>query len=118
MAGAELDHLRFPSVPVRVRIGEQTLEWMILIDTGFDRDLSLPATAIPLGVQPAGIDRWHLADGSVVETPAYRASIEIAGMQALDGLVTALGDEPILGLNLIRRFAVLLDHGRRVVIEP
>jgi len=29
-----------------------------------------------------------------------------------------LGNEPIVGVGFIRNFAVTLDHGQRVIVEP
>ena len=30
----------------------------------------------------------------------------------------AMGNEPIVGVEVIRHFSVILDHGRRVIVEP
>ena len=32
--------------------------------------------------------------------------------------ITILGDEPIVGVQVIQHFSVILDHGQRVIVEP
>jgi hypothetical protein len=37
---------------------------------------------------------------------------------AFPGVITALGDEAIVGVGVASHFNIILDHGRRVVVEP
>lgn len=32
--------------------------------------------------------------------------------------VTVLGNQPLIGQNVLRRFTLTLDHGKRVILEP
>jgi hypothetical protein len=33
-------------------------------------------------------------------------------------VISVLGDEPLVGRGVTDRFAVTLDHGRRVIVAP
>jgi hypothetical protein len=59
----------------------------------------------------------QLADSSVVEAPAYFATLELVGLPLVRATITALG-KYILGRRVIDRFSVTLDHGRRVIVKP
>lgn len=109
---------RFPYIPVQVHLHDQIFEIEALIDTGFDGEVILPSGIVQSGTSPDGFTRWQMADGSIVEAPAYHAHIRIGGTTIDDGLVTALGDEALVGLGVIQHFAVTFDHGQRVIVEP
>jgi hypothetical protein len=32
--------------------------------------------------------------------------------------VTVLGDQPLIGQSVFRRFKLTLDHGKQVILEP
>lgn len=49
---------------------------------------------------------------------AYEGSVRIGTVSIAPVLVLALGDEVIVGANLIKHFTVTLDHGRRLIVEP
>ncbi len=59
-----------------------------------------------------------MADGSVVEAPGYFAAVHLGTARMVGVVVTVLGDVPIVGRGLIGAFAVTLDHGLRVIVEP
>jgi predicted aspartyl protease len=74
------------------------LEVEALVDTGFDGALVLPGWPVPGGGSPDTHMTWRLADGSMVDAPAYAAEVHLLG---LDGvypvLVSILGDEAVVG---------------------
>jgi hypothetical protein len=44
------------------------------------------------------------------------AELGDAGVSA--AIIGVLGNEPLIGRNLARRFQITLDHGRQVILEP
>jgi hypothetical protein len=49
---------------------------------------------------------------------AYVGSAQIGTHEVDPVMVLALGDVPIIGVNVIRHFMIMLDHGRQVIVEP
>ena len=70
------------------------------------------------------MDTYELADGSrSYSSNTYRGTvIEIDGFDPHYPFKCQLHDlwrsEPIIGVDVIRHFSVILDHGRRVIVEP
>jgi len=108
----------FPYLPLRLQVGQHTQTLEALLDTGFDGALAVPPDWIPDTEQPADYLSWTLADGSAVTAAAYVGIVEIGALPPFAVLVTALGDEPLVGRGVSDRFSVTLDHGQRVIIEP
>ena len=44
------------------------------------------------------------------------AELGDAGVSA--AIIGVLGNEPLIGRNLARRFRITLDHGQQVILEP
>ncbi|MBM2826006.1 MAG: hypothetical protein HW403_70 [Dehalococcoidia bacterium] len=114
---------RFPYLPIhlQVRINRTTdfeTDLEALLDTGFDGDVVVPANFPSNGHVPEAFLRWILADGSQVEAAAYRGTLYIGNIGPISVVVTALGDESMIGRKAITRFTVTLDHGQRVIVEP
>ena len=111
---------RFPYLPVRVMVGGiEIYDGEALIDTGFAGDVVLPTSYLPENVPAETPGRWRMPDGNVVEAPRYSGIISVGNFPPIPFpvLVTILGDEPIIGVHVIRHFSVILDHGRRVIVE-
>lgn len=96
---------RFPYVEVEFTVRSvQMLDWAY-IDTGFDGFLIVPHTVASTVGDPDLVSTWQLGDGSLVEGADYLGEIEIVGLpQTIRGHVTCLGDEPILGLGVLKYF--------------
>jgi predicted aspartyl protease len=109
---------RFPFVPVIIEFASDVREVEALLDTGFDGDLVLPAPMIPVGQPVLSRTSFRLADETSIHVPVFRAAAVVGGARVRPVLVAAVGGVPMIGRRLIRHFAVLLDHGRRVVVEP
>jgi predicted aspartyl protease len=118
MSDGHLVSQRFPYLPVRLDLRLEQADFEALLDTGFDGDMAIPAQLIASKFPPDGHLRWTLADGSSVSAPYYIGSIEIAQVAAFPGVITALGDEAIVGVGVASHLDIILDHGRRVVVEP
>ncbi len=108
----------FPYLPLRLQIRESAYQLQALLDTGFDGYVTVPPELM-VGDQPAdGHEIWRLADGSEVLTPWYRGSVSIGDLAPVSVVVIELGDEPLIGRGVADGFNVILDHGRRVIVEP
>lgn len=118
MAVSRLTSSRFPYLPVHLEVRRGVHDLEALLDTGFDGDIALPTDLIMNGDPPDGHQRWRLADGSTALAPFYLGIVKLATTELSDIHVTAMGDEPIVGRGIISQFTLILDHGRRVVVEP
>lgn len=108
---------RFPFLPLRLTVGDDVIEVEARIDTGFDGGIALPPE-LAASAMPVALEVYGLADESQVRAPLYRGIVGIGNLLAFRVDITALGDEPIAGQGVTDRFSVLLDHGRRVLLEP
>ena len=111
--------LRFPYLHVRVQVdGLMKYEGEGLLDTGFDGGILLPSEYLPDIGPSEWSDSWTLADRSKVVADSYPGVAELDGFEPVDIFVTKLGDDVLIGVEVIRHFSVILDHGRRVIVEP
>ncbi len=111
--------LRFPYLLVRVHVdGMMKYEGEGLLDTGFDGGILLPYEYLPDTGHSEWSDSWTLADGSKVIADSYPGVAELDGFEPVDIFVTKLGNDVPIGVEVIRHFSVILDHGRRVIVEP
>ena len=110
----------FPYLPIHIHLGDAiTYEVEALLDTGFDGAVLLPDTFLLNAIQDLEQDTtYELADGSEVTVPSYSVVVEINGFDPIEVSASPLGEEPIIGVEVIRHFSVILDHGRRVIVEP
>ena len=111
---------RFPYLPIRVYGREIYYEGDALMDTGLDGGVVLPSGYLPVNVPARRQRRWILGDGSPAEAPTYIGRVAVDGFPLLPFpiAITIMGNEPIIGVEVIRHFSVILDHGRRVIVEP
>ena len=108
----------FPYLPVSIHLdGMITYEVEALLDTGFDGAVLLPSTFLLNAIPDIEKDTYELADGSEVTVSSYPVVIEIDSFAPIEVSASPLGDEPIIGVEVIRHFSVVLDHGRRVIVE-
>lgn len=92
------------------------------MDTGFDGGIAVPPATFAGSVPPAPHweEPWSLADGSLVIAPTYLGTMEIAGLVGtvpLSVAITLLGDEPLVGMQALRHFSLLIDHGATITIS-
>ena len=112
----------FPYLPIRVQVGQHTIDTEALLDTGFDGAVVLPVSLLEgllaNGVPPLRYMHLTLADGSTLLAPRYTGTLRIGQLEPFRVDVVVLGDEPIVGLTATNRYYVGLDHGRQIIIEP
>jgi predicted aspartyl protease len=108
---------RFPYLPIRVTVGGLTFDGEALLDTGFGGGVMLPSRYMPDDDPDFGYVDWVLADHSTLRAPSYKGTVEIDGFQPFQTSVGSLGDTVLVGVQVIRRFYVLLDHGDRIVVS-
>jgi predicted aspartyl protease len=113
--GRYISH-RFPYVPVHIEVHNREADEEALLDTGFDGDLAVPPGLVTNG-QPDGHLRWTLADGSTILAPYYMGTISVQDMGPFPCVVTALGDEPLVGCGVAAHFTITLDHGQTLSVE-
>ncbi len=113
----QLTSSRFPFLPVRLHLGQQTYDQEALLDTGFDGGMAVPPFLLE-GREPDWQQIWTLADGSKVPSPVYRGIAHLGDFQPITVLVVALGDEWMIGLGILNHFSITFDHGERVIVRP
>lgn len=116
--GARVVSTRFPYLPITLTLDGRAYIVEALLDTGFDGDVVVPRDFLREDAAPVDYLPARLADGSELMVPTYVGAARI-GTTEIDPIsILSLGDVPIVGTNLIQHFMVMLDHGRRVIIEP
>ena len=118
MTPPRLESHHFPYLPIRLHVRQRTVELEALLDTGFDGHLVVPPSVVANGQAPDGHASWTLADGSSVLAPYYLGTVEVGTLATFPVMVTALGDEPLVGCEFAQHFTITLDHGVRLIVEP
>lgn len=113
-----VESARFPYVPIRLVGNEVALDLEALLDTGFDGAVAVPPDLDTFNQEPDGEPEFVLADGSVIRVPAYNGVLHVGELAVYPVAVVVLGAEPIFGRRAIEPYTVILDHGRRLLIEP
>ena len=109
---------RFPYLTIRIQVGGMTYEGEALLDTGFSGRVILPREYLPNEIFAIETNTFILADGSEIPAPTYLGRVELGEFGPIETTVSGLGNEPIIGVQVIRHFSVILDHGKRVLVEP
>ena len=109
----------YPSLPIRCDIQGVTREVDAIIDTGFDGYLVVPEALIGALPEPSRRRRYRTASGEPVIVVEYDGTVELSAQPLLvEANIIALGDEYLIGIELLNHFRVTLDHGQRVIVEP
>jgi len=111
---------RVPYIPITVEIPERqyTAEFDALVDTGFNAEVVIPTGAVSDGAPPLFQADVRLADGSRVSLPSYLGAVRIGDTAISPVLVMVMGDEAVIGLQVITRFHLTIDHDRTLTVEP
>jgi predicted aspartyl protease len=108
---------RSPFLTIRLQIGAQILDVEAVLDTGFEGEVMIPPSLIPVGEVPDAAFTWVFPDGSVVSAPAYAGTIQLGQLGIFGVMITGLGIEILVGRQVLDRFKVCFDHGQRVTLD-
>jgi len=107
---------RYPYVSLRCQVGQWTFDAWAYADTGFDGGLIVPESeATKLGV-PLKFTLVELGDGSRLLAPECEGSIQL-GEAKMPILVLCLGNEYLLGREVLDRLRICFHRGERVEVE-
>jgi hypothetical protein len=109
---------RFPYAPFSITVGRTTHHLEALIDTEFEGDVVLPEDLLVTGQRRVGHQIVRPAGGTEMYVPIYLGVLTIGDFIPVWVRIVALGDEALAGRGVIDRYRVILDHGRRVIVEP
>lgn len=111
---------RVPYLPIHIQIGisKISLNLEALVDTGFGGGVAIPKNIADLSHLPYITTHWTLADGSEILAKAYLGYVQIEKFSPLNCTIVLLGDEPLLGREVINNFKITLDHGKKIILEP
>lgn len=107
----------FPYLLINISIKRKNFELEALLDTGYDGGVVLPPKLISNGEVSGWLVDCKLADDSIIEVPAYIGLVKIGNKKLNNITVLIMGDEPIIGREVIKHFKVTLDHGRKIILE-
>ena len=109
----------YPFLPVIFRIGETEQSGLAFVDTGFDGYLIIPEGFEDELGQGDYLSKWELADGSVSVGPEYLGNVQIKGLgkDKIPARITCIGDEFILGQDIIRKYRFIFDHGEKLEVS-
>lgn len=113
----KIESFHYPYFPVEVTIkhNKHTLE--ALLDTGFDGYVVLPPKLVTNGEVADLYESCKLADDSVIRVPVFIGFIKLARKKLNKVTFLIMGDEPVIGREVIKYFKVTLDHGRKIILE-
>lgn len=107
----------FPYFPVKVTVKQRIFDVEALLDTGFDGEIILPSGLATNGELPYWYVDCKLANESVVKIPAFKCSLKLANKKINEVTALIMGDEPVIGREIIKHFKITLDHGRKISLE-
>jgi predicted aspartyl protease len=110
---------RIPYIPVTVTADSSlSLEADALVDTGDTGFVVVPAGSFTSGKPPTHRVTLRKANNATVTAPAYRGALTIGVTRLSPVLITELGTETAVGMQVLQSFTLTLDHGREIALEP
>lgn len=109
--------LHFPYLPIEVVINQSKRILEALLDTGFDGYVVLPPKFVTNGEVADLYESCKLADNSIVRVPIFIGSVKLGSKKLNKITFLIMGDEPIIGREVIKHFKITLDHGRKIILE-
>lgn len=108
---------RFPYLPIEVTIKQHKQSLEALLDTGFDGYVVLPPGVMTNGEAPDLYESCKLADDSVIRVPIFIGAAKLGKRKLNKITFLVMGDEPIIGREVIKYFKIVLDHGQKIILE-
>ncbi len=107
----------YPYLEFRCQVGRRELGGEAYVDTGFDGGLVVPGSVFYAFREPPDSRALlELGDGSVIQAPQYDGIIELGDRQ-MQASVICLGDECLLGREIIDRIQICFCRGDRIEVE-
>ena len=107
----------FPYLPARVEVGGLSLVENAVVDSGFNWDFAIPVSR-SVGLQPVKLERIILANGIGVDAFVFEGRVQLGDLELVPAEIIAIGSNFVIGMGILRRYEVILDHGRRVIVNP
>lgn len=108
----------YAPITVRAALAARELEFEALVDPGYTGYVVVPRGSFTTGEALRHRLRLQLADGSTVLAPAYLGVLRIGNTTLADIAITELGDEAIMGMQVMNHFTLTIDHGRTLSLQP
>ncbi len=87
-----------------------------LLDTGFDGWLMLPETVVEeLKLEQIGETEYELADGEIVDSKLYEASMDWLGEEKKISVVATPSDLSLLGMGLLANARTILSPSKNIL---
>ena len=102
----------FPFLRVKVILADRDYEEEALLDTGFGGDVAIPAHYELGSSETTAV--FTLADGSIVRVRSQRGQVQIGNLEPVPAEIVSIGSS----MGVLSRYEVILDHGRRVIVNP
>jgi predicted aspartyl protease len=122
MAQDRVTSSRFPYLSIHLYVQQKSYilesKERALLDTGFSGELIIPTSLITNGARPSAHTKVRLGNDSVVIAPVYLGYFYLGPFGPISVTAIALGNEAVLGVGVMDRFTITLDHAERLVLEP
>ncbi len=103
-------------VTVKIRSLAAGYEDEFLVDTGATDSLAPAAELQKIGIQPAGMTVYELADGSVAECQFGLAEISFMGEVTAGRIIFGPDEaEPLLGVTALESVGITIDPANRTL---
>ena len=107
----------FLYLPIKVTLRQNEFDLKAFLDTGFSGILILPPNMVTNGKPPDLYSNCQLANDSIIRIPTYIGSVKFWNKKFSNITILAMGDEPIIGREVIKYFRITLDHGKKIILE-
>lgn len=107
----------FPYLPIEVTIKQYKQSLEALLDTGFDGYVVLPPGLVTNGEAADLYESCKLADNSMIRVPTFIGTVKLGRRKINKITFLITGDEPIIGREVIKHFKIILDHGKKIILE-
>ena len=88
-----------------------------MVDSGFNWDFAIPVSR-SIGLQPVKLERIILANGIGVDSFVFEGHVQMGDLEPVAAEIIAIGNNFVIGMGILSRYEVFLDHGQRVIVNP
>ncbi len=106
----------YPYLNIRCRVGPYRFQDSAYVDTGFDGSLIIPEAEAKGLALPFHLVVVELGDGTPTLAHEHRGVVEL-GEANLRATILFLGDEYLLGREIVDRMRICFHRGERLEVE-